>query len=317
MGLFGKKNNDQEMMSYNMGRNQAPADYAPVKHIVKSINGYQKELVEKEVSSLEQLHQIQMSFDEVLADDRELRSEMALFDEVFQKVGEEAESFADVKTSVAASVDVAHEKVDEIQQSSVAVERDFEDIQTVFADFSRAVDDISRCMGQITAIANQTNMLALNASIEAARAGEQGRGFVVVAEQVKNLAGQIKSLVGDVEKSIREVNDGTEQLNSSIGRAKGSLTENLNHIESAKETFEEINTAVSGADEVQRNIREASENAMHELQTVNREFAKIEDQYENVRDHITRATNLGTTKSVLFENMDNMLSQITPYIESL
>lgn len=317
MGLFGKKSSEQAVTSYSVGAPAAKADLVPVKHIVKSINGYQKELVEKEVDSLEKLHQIQRSFDEVLEDDRELRGEMTLFDEVFRRVGTEAESFAEVKTSVAASVEMAHEKVDEIQKSSVAVEQDFEDIQEVFQEFNRAVAEISRCMGQITAIANQTNMLALNASIEAARAGEQGRGFVVVAEQVKNLAGQIKSLVGDVEKSIRQVNDGTEHLNTSIIRTKDSLTDNLNHIESARATFEEINSAVNGADEVQRNIREASENAMRELKTVNQEFAKIEDQYEYVREYINEATSLGTTKSVLFENVDNMLSQITPYIESM
>ena len=43
-------------------------------------------------------------------------------------------------------------------------------------------------------------------------------------------------------------------------------------------------------------------------------FDEITNQYQEVMRHIERAGNLGTTKSAMFEDMDNMLSQIPPII---
>ena len=44
-------------------------------------------------------------------------------------------------------------------------------------------------------------------------------------------------------------------------------------------------------------------------------FDKIRGQYQEVVKHIDHASNLGTTKSAMFEDIDNMLSQIPPIIE--
>ncbi len=45
-------------------------------------------------------------------------------------------------------------------------------------------------------------------------------------------------------------------------------------------------------------------------------FDKMEAQYKEVVKHIASANNLGTTKSTMFEDIDNMMSQIHPIIES-
>ena len=39
-------------------------------------------------------------------------------------------------------------------------------------------------------------------------------------------------------------------------------------------------------------------------------FEQIKDRYQDVMDHITNAERLGTTKSAMFEDIDNMMSQI-------
>lgn len=39
-------------------------------------------------------------------------------------------------------------------------------------------------------------------------------------------------------------------------------------------------------------------------------FDEIKSQYQEVVRHIERASRLGTTKSAMFEDIDNMLSQI-------
>ncbi|MBR1833294.1 MAG: chemotaxis protein, partial [Ruminiclostridium sp.] len=72
----------------------------------------------------------------------------------------------------------------------------------------------------------------------------------------------------------------------------------------------------SGADAVQDQITQAANDATSELSEVNGAFERISEQYRNVSNHIERANELGTTKSVLFENIDNMAEQIEPIVKS-
>ena len=44
-------------------------------------------------------------------------------------------------------------------------------------------------------------------------------------------------------------------------------------------------------------------------------FDKIKDGYQEVVKHIRRASGLGTTKSAMFEDIDNLMSQIPPIIK--
>ena len=50
------------------------------------------------------------------------------------------------------------------------------------------------------------------------------------------------------------------------------------------------------------------------LQVLCQFFDRIKLQHQEVIKHIGRAGNLGTTKSAMFEDIDNMLSQIPPII---
>ncbi|MBR1851855.1 MAG: chemotaxis protein [Lachnospiraceae bacterium] len=292
------------------------ADYSPVSHVVSSIRRSLRELIEKEVKSLDKLRKIQASFEDVLEKDEELRGEMAAFDQVFHEVSTAAESFSQVRASVKESVDTAQSRVDDIQKSSAEVAEDFNDIQNVFREFNNSVDQITDYMKQITSIASQTNILALNASIEAARAGEHGRGFAVVAQEINHLADEIKGLVGNVISSIDDVNKGSEHIEKCVAMTKNALQDNVDNIVAAKDTFLAIGTAVEGTAEAQQTIANAAESATKELQQINKEFSRIEEQYSLVRDHIEDANKLGTTKSIAFENIENMLSQVEPYLKS-
>ncbi len=312
MGLFSKKIQDQQLTV-----EKKKIDYSPVDVVVSSIKTNLKGLAEKEVESLEKLNNIKDSFDDVLKKDLELKDEMELFEKMFEEVNVATKGFDEVRASVKNSVDSAREKVDDIQKSSQKVEEDFDDIQNVFREFSTSVEQITDYMKKITSIANQTNILALNASIEAARAGEQGRGFAVVAEEINHLANEIKALVDNVIKSIEDVNAGGEHIEKSVGVTRSSLQENVENIALAKNKFVEIGEAVDGTARTQEQITNATLTAKKELDTVYESFGKIENQYESVKDHIVEANKLGTTKSIAFENIDNMLSQLKPFLNDL
>ena len=197
------------------------------------------------------------------------------------------------------------------------VQECFVEMESTFAAFQSSVQEIKDCMKQIVAIANQTNMLALNASIEAARAGEQGRGFAVVADEVKNLADEIKVLVRTVDTSINNVELGTEKLNSSMVASQEALGQNMENMDAAYNVFDKITDAASGTSKTQNRITDAITASQKELFAVSRSFSETEDRFKTVLSHIQRANELGTTKSSMFEDMDNMISQISPIIQEL
>ena len=305
------------MISFGKNKNQrSKPDYYPLVCISNSIKESKKELAKKEVASLEEIRSIQESFDIVLQRDEELKQKMTHFGEVFSSLGNAAGQFENVKNDISLTVGDAQAHMDTLRASSEAVKSDFGEMNEIFTGLVSSVKEIAEYTKSITGIADQTNILAINASIEAARAGENGKGFAVVAIEVKKLAEQIKLMVSEVDKAIEKVNSYTGRFNDSIAKTTDALDQNMNDLESANSTFDSINTAASGADAVQDQITQAADNATSELSEVNGAFERISEQYRNVSNHIERANELGTTKSVLFENIDNMAEQIEPIVKS-
>lgn len=313
MFLFKKKEEKNETADQMIVKK----DFYPIIHVTGSLKDYQKQLISKEVESLQELREVQLSFDKVLEDNDILKDKLSSFNSVFESVGQASGKFEDVKREITDAVGNAQEKVQGLKTGSKEVQERFGEMQEIFADFQVAVQKIADCMSQIISIANQTNMLALNASIEAARAGEQGKGFAVVAEEVKKLADEIKGLVSTVDMNINDVEQGTGKLNTSIATSQKALGQSLENVDATYETFDKIIAAAGGADVVQKQISEAAEIAGRELSEVGRSFDQIESQYQNVLEHINNVSGLGTTKSTIFESMDNMLSQVAPMIEEM
>ena len=292
-------------------------DLHPVTHIADCLLDYQKQLSTSEVHSLDELQSITQAFQLVLDENAALREKLDSFHELFGDVDRASGEVASVKSDTDSSDGLAQQRVDGLKDSSKEVQERFLEMQNTFSDFQVSVQKIKDCMAQIISIANQTNMLALNASIEAARAGEQGKGFAVVAEEVKNLASEIKSLVSTVDISIGDVEQGTANLNTSISTSQDALNQSMENVDSTYEVFDQITTAAGGADTVHQQITTAMSAAEQKLDEVSQSFSLEERQFDAVMEHINHANDLGTTKSSLFEDMTNLLTQIAPLTEEL
>lgn len=313
--MFGRKLKTQK--ENVISAQEETLDMHPVIHVADSIIEYQKQLAEREVESLDEMADIQKAFVLATKENERLKDQVQELSSVFADVGQIATSFDGVKNGIVDSVGEAQKKVDELKNSSKEVSRSFGEIKSAFAGVQMSVQQIKDCMQQIIAIANQTNMLALNASIEAARAGEQGRGFAVVASEVKNLAEEIKTLVSTVDGSISEVERGTTQLNNNIEESQSVFGKNVEDADAAYGVFEQIIKAADAAKEVQEEIGEVTQSSEKRLSDVKDCFDDQEQQLQKVLAHIERANDLGTTKSSMFEDMNNLVSQLAPIAKDI
>ncbi len=302
---------------------QAPAqthtenNFYPVLHVAASLKEYQKELVQKEVASLRELDLVGSSFSGVLKETDRFQEKLQALEESFSNIDHASEQFVHVRDKVAETVSEAQHQVDALANISMQIQKSYDAMTSTFDQLQSAITEIQQCMSKIISIADQTNILAINASIEAARAGAGGKGFAVVASQVKELAKEIKVLANEVDTGVHDVECRAGELSDSISSSEQTLGQGVGIVEQTNESFHKIISVADGSASVQTEISGVIEASQMELQTIHQFFAQIKEQYQEVVRHIESASRLGTTKSAMFEDMDNMISQIPPFVSEL
>ena len=287
----------------------------PILHVAGSLKEYQKELVQKEVASLWELSLVGTSFSSVLKEADHFQAKLQDLGASFSNINQTAEQFIQVRGEIAQSVSEAQGQMEALGNTSMQVQHSYDEMTEIFTQLQAAIKGIQQCMGKIVSIADQTNILAINASIEAARAGTAGQGFAVVAAQVKDLAKEIKVLAGEVDSGVCDVESRAGQLSDSIVASQQTLGQSSSRVQATAECFERIIEAAEGATAVQTQIAGVLNDSQGALTGVRGFFDKIRERYQEVIKHIQRASTLGTTKSAMFEDIDNMLSQIPPIIK--
>ena len=294
----------------------APDNSVSITYIADSIKDCQKKLVRNEVDSLTELSNISRTFDDAIKENDKLKEELAEFNRTFGSVSETASGYETVKSGIIDSVATAKDKMEALKTNSGEVRESFGTIETGLENFKSSVDEISGYMKAIIGIASQTNLLALNSSIEAARAGDAGRGFAVVAEEVRKLADQIKSLIDEVNTSIANATEESNKLSANMAASIEALEKNMADVDETYATFDDIIASANASDKVQEEIADATARASAQLNDIDRRFEGINMSYDTVLNQLRSVNKLGTTKSGLFENIDNLVSQLEPIVKN-
>ena len=137
---------------------------------------------------------------------------------------------------------------------------------------------INQILGTIRAIAEQTNLLALNAAIEAARAGDQGRGFAVVADEVRALAKRTSDSTGEIEQLLGTLENKTQEVTEKMGSCLDLSRASVSSIESARDSFEGIQTSVNEIRDQNLQISAAAEEQHSVAEEINRHIQQIYDE---------------------------------------
>ena len=180
----------------------------------------------------------------------------------------------DSETSAANVKNVAH-----MMEDSQKLMNQMRDAMNKIQETSQKVVGIIKA---IEDIASQTNLLSLNASIEAARAGETGRGFAVVAGEIGNLANE----------SARAVNTTRELIGISLDEIEKGNT-------LAEDVVKSLSTAVAEMEAVNVMIQNSAENAVLQMQSVNRIKDGVEEMSQGVQDNSAMAEETSATSEEL------------------
>jgi len=317
MGLFRKK--EEVSQYYEPEANRE--DLKDKSYSLIYAHDYMKKrydyLVDEEVVITEQIVNIKKAFHQVMEQAERLNENIGTFQNVFEGIGDAAKTFDDVRRDIVKSVENAQEQVKVLKTDSQRVTESFQVMDATFDNLQTSVDEIKKCTKGIISVANQTNMLSLNASIEAARAGQHGRGFAVVAEQVSALAEQIKNLITIVNESIKRVEEDTRELNFSLRSSKEALETNQKNVEGTHEIFDIIRQQADQIDDVQQAIAQAIGSSEREIGNLADYVVMSQKNYEDVLRYIDDIEKSDASKTMVFEDLRNMLGQIRPLAEDI
>ena len=134
---------------------------------------------------------------------------------------------------------------------------------------------------------------------------------------MKSLADEIKELVAEVDASVIDMQEGTDRLTASINVSQQALGESISKVNDTYQTFDDITQAADGAVTVQSEISRVIEDSRSAMQVLCQFFEETKKQYQEVVRHIDCASSLGTTKSAMFEDIDNLMAQVPPIINEI
>lgn len=136
--------------------------------------------------------------------------------------------------------------------------------------------------------------------------------------KLKEQMDSLSEVFADVGQIAARFDDVKNQIVESVGDAQGKVDELKSSSLAVQNSFGEIQSAFAAVQtSVQQEIGQVAQSSEGKLAHVKTCFNSEEERLQRVLTHIERANDLGTTKSSMFEDMNNLVSQLKPMAEEM
>ena len=265
----------------------------------------------------EDFRTIRQSFHALKEQEEVVKASVEDFSGKFEEVAAVTTHFEDIVDKMNQTAEDTREDIKRVRTSSQSVDDMISAVQTVVDEFSGNFSAIMDTVAQISGVANQTNLLALNASIEAARAGESGRGFAVVAEQVNLLSVDTKKLVATIGEAMQKLESSNRRLLDSIEETHKAMAQSLEYINDTESVVDSISNVASEISNKRTDMDKIFGECQTYLDSVGSTIEDSKRYYDDVGDSIDEMARNVTKKSLIFEDMSNILEQYPKMVERI
>ncbi len=316
--FWNKNSNDQPVeKETKQSAKSMKEQLAPFQEIGRFAIEQKNKLQAEEAVTIEGIETIEESFGLVQEKYGNIIGSVGSFQDQFGAIREVTDHFDNIIKDLMETADNSNAGMKRVDESSNSVSETIGVMQTVFDEFQKSFDEIKDKVNQINSFASQTNLLALNASIEAARAGEAGKGFAVVATEVNSLSQEIKALVNEIGTSMAELLENNNRLMSSLEDTRVAIEQSHERI---TETEEIINSIRNVADSVREEGDQMSmviSSCDNEIGNVSGNIEDSKEYFNDVAQNVKQLKNKITKKGYMFEDMNNVLEQISPLVSRI
>ncbi|MCM1046406.1 MAG: methyl-accepting chemotaxis protein [Candidatus Gastranaerophilales bacterium] len=304
--MFHKKNKEKEIKTSRIHLNS-------ILDAIKFLERKQDAITQEDVQAMRDMNAIESVVEDLQVESTSIMEDVSQFNTQFVDildVNKELQSIADKIVGTSAN---GNEKMSILISEIAHIKDSVNEIHDVLDNFVQAFNAIGQTADDIASIASQTNLLALNASIEAARAGEAGRGFAVVADEINALAAQTKKLVDEINGTMSNVKNKEGKLLECFEDMNKLVDSNVESAQDTQGAIRDFNTiAQEVRDRTGKTVSHA-QSAQKKADSIQQEMEKEKDIYSNLNKTVYDLKMQLSRKSVLFEDVKNVLCQI-PYI---
>lgn len=272
---------------------------------------------DKMMQESDDFREINQSFYSLKNQDITVKESIRNFREKFDDAYEVNRRFDEIILKIDKTVNDTQLNLENIRTSSESVDKMITSVSEVLEEFRANFATIIKTVEQINSIANQTNLLALNASIEAARAGEAGSGFAVVADQVNLLAIDTKKLVATIGEAMHTLEDNNTKLLDSVRGTSQAMNQSLEHIEHTGVVVDSIKEVASDINIKRDDMENVFSECVEHLKFVDKTITDSEQYYNIVDKNLDIMDRNMTKKSLIFEDISNILEQYPALIDEL
>lgn len=280
---------------------------------VRFLDRKQNAIIGEDVQAMKDMNAIETVVGVLKEESAGIMENVSQFNEQFTDINMVNEDLQDIADKIVDTSVNGNEKMSMLISEITQIKESVNEIHEVLDNFELAFGEIGQTAKNIAAVASQTNLLALNASIEAARAGAAGRGFAVVADEINELSSQTKNLVDEINGTMANVR-------SKEGRLLECFEAMNKLVDSNVEVAQNTQSAIQDFGTIAQEVKGKTEETVAHVQVIQNKAGDVKDKMEkemNIYSELDRAVyNMKmqlSHKSVLFEDVKNVLSQI-PYI---